>query len=208
MNLKGTDPEPRTHMFKFIIIGDSGVGKSSLMLRFTDDAFTDSFIMTIGVDFRIKTINYNGQEVKIQIWDTAGQERFMAITPAYYHSADGVLLCYDVTDRKSFDHIERWIADLDSYHGDGACRIVIGNKTDLDTQRTVTPEEGHRLAERFSSIFIETSAKTATNVETAFLTLVQKLINDRMKPADPQPDDRNRILGREPSRRRVRSGCC
>jgi Ras-related protein Rab-1A len=120
------------HLFKVVLIGDSGVGKSCLLLRFADDTFTESFISTIGVDFRFRTLTVDEQSVKLQIWDTAGQERFRTITSAYYRGADGIILVYDKTKRKSFDSVENWITEVDKYASENTVKILLGNKADLD----------------------------------------------------------------------------
>lgn len=170
-------------MFRIIIIGDSGVGKSSLLLRYTDDAFTESFITTIGVDFRVKTVELKGgKRVKLQIWDTAGQERFRNITTAYYRGAQGVLLTYDITSRASFEHVQSWLADLER-HGDDPHQlalILVGNKADLgSTSREVETKEGEALAKKQNMFFVETSARTALNVDTLFLELTNQMMSIR-----------------------------
>jgi Ras-related protein Rab-1A len=176
-----SDQKDYDYRFKFVIIGDSGVGKSNILLRFADDNFMESHMSTIGVDFRFRTINVDGKIVKIQLWDTAGQERFKAITNAYYKGADGIIICYDITDRSSFEHLEsEWISSINSnVTDDRAVRLIIGNKADLHDDRDVTYEEGENFAEKYGYKFIETSAKDGTNVDTAFLALAKDLIKVR-----------------------------
>ena len=116
------------YLFKLVLIGDTGVGKSCLLLRFADDAFTESYISTIGVDFRFRTVKIENKTFKLQIWDTAGQERFRTITSAYYRGADGIIMVYDVTDRESFDHIQDWLHEVNRYATEGTCKLLIGNK--------------------------------------------------------------------------------
>jgi Ras-related protein Rab-8A len=125
------------------MIGDSGVGKSCLLLRFSDDSFTTSFITTIGIDFKIKTIELDGKRIKLQIWDTAGQERFRTITTAYYRGAMGILLVYDITDEHSFMNINNWMQNIEQHASDTVNKILIGNKCDMDTNRLklITVEE-------------------------------------------------------------------
>ena len=123
------------HLFKLVLIGDSGTGKSCLLLRFADDAFTDSYITTIGVDFRFKTIPVEQKTVKLQIWDTAGQERFRTITSAYYRGADGIILVYDICDRESFAHVEDWLNEVNRYVNASTSKILLGNKCDLTAER-------------------------------------------------------------------------
>jgi Ras-related protein Rab-1A len=167
------------HLFKLVLIGDSGAGKSCLLLRFADDAFTDSYITTIGVDFRFKTIPVDKKTIKLQIWDTAGQERFRTITSAYYRGADGIILVYDICDRESFAHVDDWLNEVNRYVNESTCKILIGNKCDMAAERQVSTEEATKKAEDLGMKFIETSAKDATNVEAAFQMMSAELIGKR-----------------------------
>lgn len=167
------------YLFKLVLIGDSGVGKSCLLLRFADDNFTDSYISTIGVDFRFRTINIENKTVKLQIWDTAGQERFRTITSAYYRGADGIIMVYDVTSSESFDHVEEWLSEVDRYANENTSKLLVGNKADLIEEKQVPEDTAQRFAEKLSIPFLETSAKTATNVDAAFLTMAKELIKTR-----------------------------
>merc|ERR1719242_3009091 len=126
------------YLFKLVLIGDSGVGKSCLLLRFADDAFTESYISTIGVDFRFRTVKIDKKTVKLQIWDTAGQERFRTITSAYYRGADGIIMVYDVTNYESFDHVEEWLSEVDRYANEGTAKLLVGNKADLVEEKQVS----------------------------------------------------------------------
>lgn len=167
------------HLFKLVLIGDSGVGKSCLLLRFADDSFTDSYITTIGVDFRFKTIPVEKKTIKLQIWDTAGQERFRTITSAYYRGADGICLVYDVTDRESFSHVDEWLSEVNRYANESTSKILIGSKCDMEEERKVSFEEGKKKADELGLGFIETSAKDSTNVEEAFSMMSADLIKLR-----------------------------
>jgi len=169
------------YLFKLVLIGDSGVGKSCLLLRFADDNFTDSYISTIGVDFRFRTINIQDKTVKLQIWDTAGQERFRTITSAYYRGADGIIMVYDVTSAESFDHVEEWLSEVDRYANENTSKLLVGNKADLIEEKVVPEEDAQRFADKIGISFLETSAKTATNVDTAFLTMAKELIKNKEK---------------------------
>lgn len=167
------------YLFKLVLIGDSGVGKSCLLLRFADDNFTDSYISTIGVDFRFRTITIDDKIVKLQIWDTAGQERFRTITSAYYRGADGIIMVYDVTSSESFDHVEEWLSEVDRYANENTSKLLVGNKADLIEEKQVTKETAQTFADKLSIPFLETSAKTATNVDNAFLTMAKELIKTK-----------------------------
>lgn len=164
------------YLVKLLLIGDSGVGKSCLLLRFSDDTFTTSFITTIGIDFKIRTIEMDGKRVKLQIWDTAGQERFRTITTAYYRGAMGIILVYDVTDESSFNNIRNWIRNIEQHASDNVNKILVGNKADMDeSKRAVSHERGQALANEYNLNFFETSAKTNMNVEKVFFTIARDI---------------------------------
>jgi len=165
------------HLFKILMVGDSGVGKSSLLLRFTDDTFSENFISTIGVDFKIRTVTLEGKTVKMQIWDTAGQERFRTITSSYYRGAHGVILVYDVTDQVSFNNARQWLTEIERYACGQVVKLLVGNKCDLTTKRVVDFETGKEFADQFNLPFLEASAKDGSNVEKAFLTLVKDIFD-------------------------------
>jgi len=166
------------HLFKLVLIGDSGVGKSCLLLRFADDAFTESYISTIGVDFRFRTVKVEKKTVKLQIWDTAGQERFRTITSAYYRGADGIIMVYDVTNQESFDHVNDWLSEVNRYASEGTCKLLVGNKSDK-AEKVVSSDKARAFADSLQIPFLETSAKNASNVEEAFLTMTGELIKMR-----------------------------
>ncbi|EEA05957.1 Ras family protein Rab-1A, putative [Cryptosporidium muris RN66] len=166
------------YLFKLVLIGDSGVGKSCLLLRFADDSFTDSYITTIGVDFRFRTVKIDDKIIKLQIWDTAGQERFRTITSAYYRGADGVVLVYDTTLQSSFDHIDDWISEVDRYTTDSS-KILVGNKCDLVAQRAIEQSQGEKKSSELGIDFIEASAKNSTNVEDCFIRIAKRLLEKK-----------------------------
>ncbi|XP_061345742.1 ras-related protein RABE1c-like [Gastrolobium bilobum] len=160
------------YLIKLLLIGDSGVGKSCLLLRFTDDSFNTSFITTIGIDFKIRTVALDGKRAKLQIWDTAGQERFKTITTAYYRGAMGILLVYDITDESSFDNIRNWFRNIEEHASDNVNKILVGNKVDMDeSKRAVPTSRGQALADEYGIKFFETSAKTNLNVEEIFFSI-------------------------------------
>ncbi|CEL92628.1 unnamed protein product [Vitrella brassicaformis CCMP3155] len=173
------------YLFKLLLIGDSGVGKSCLLLRFADDTYTDSFISTIGVDFKIRTIELDGKTVKLQIWDTAGQERFRTITSSYYRGAHGIIIVYDVTDKESFLNVKNWIAEIDKYATENVNKLLVGNKCDLASKKVVSYDEGKELADQLGIRFLETSAKNSHNVEQAFHIMAGE-IKSRVQAAGAQ----------------------
>ncbi len=162
------------YSFKILIIGDSGVGKSALLTRFSDNVFLPTFTSTIGIDFNSRMIRVDKAICKLEIWDTAGQERFSTITANYYRGAQGALLVYDVASRDSFEHVQTWYERAKQLGGADLECILIGNKTDL-VQRQVSFEEGSTLAQDLSLAFIETSALSGSNVEQAFVSMTSAI---------------------------------
>merc|ERR1711977_436022 len=183
--MAGNNKSPYDMLIKLLLIGDSGVGKSCLLCRYSDDVFNSNFITTIGIDFKIRTIELDGAKIKLQIWDTAGQERFRTITQAYYRGAMGILLVYDVTDDKSFNNIRTWMRNIEQHANEQVVKILLGNKCDMPDKKMVTYEQGEQLAKEFDINFFETSAKTNENVEEAF-TAIARAIKNR-KPPTPNP---------------------
>mmetsp|Transcript_19805 Transcript_19805/g.58827 ORF Transcript_19805/g.58827 Transcript_19805/m.58827 type:complete len:214 (-) Transcript_19805:1210-1851(-) len=165
------------HLIKLLLIGDSGVGKSCLLLRFSEDSFTSSFITTIGIDFKIKQLLLDDKWVKLQIWDTAGQERFRTITSAYYRGAMGILLVYDITDEASFNNIRSWMKNIEEHASDGVNKILVGNKSDMAEERRAVPASvAQALADEYNIQFFETSAKEDINVEEVFAAIAKDVM--------------------------------
>ena len=160
-------------LFKILLIGDSGVGKTCILMRFSDNSYDSSFITTIGVDFKIRTIEMDGKRIKLQLWDTAGQERFQSITQGYYRGAKGIMMVYDVTDEISFSNIRSWSRRIEHYSNPLVSKILIGNKVDLEDKRVVSRERGQALANEFQIGFFETSAKSNIQIEPAFMQLAR-----------------------------------
>ncbi|XP_015509192.1 ras-related protein Rab-8A [Neodiprion pinetum] len=163
------------YLFKLLLIGDSGVGKTCVLFRFSEDAFNTTFISTIGIDFKIRTIDLDNKKVKLQIWDTAGQERFRTITTAYYRGAMGIMLVYDVNNERSFENIKNWIRNIEENASADVEKMLLGNKCDLADRRQVSKQRGEQLAVEYGIKFMETSAKASINVEEAFYTLARDI---------------------------------
>jgi len=163
-------------VLKIMLIGDSAVGKSCLLLRFSDDQFANSYVTTIGIDFKIKTLTLDGKRLKLQIWDTAGQERYRAITNAYYRGASGIMVIYDITSTQSFESVRNWVRTIDEHAAKDVQKMLLGNKCDMEAQRTVPASIGRALADDFSMAFLEVSARNDINVQAAFLTLARTIM--------------------------------
>ena len=171
-----TGEQEYDYLFKLLLIGNSSVGKSSLLFRFVENVWDDSFVPTIGVDFKLKTLEVNGKKVKLQIWDTAGQERFKNITASYNRGGNGVLVVYDITERESFDNLTSWLIEIEKNANKNVYKLLIGNKCDLEDKRKVTYQEGKDFAESNGMKFIETSAKDNTKVQEAFELLTSEIM--------------------------------
>ena len=163
-------------IFKVLLLGNSNVGKSPLFLRFVDDIWNDTFVPTIGVDFKIKTLEIDGKKIKMQIWDTAGQERFKNIIASYYRGAHGILLLYDVTDRESFKNLSNWLIEIEKNANKNILKVLIGNKTDLEEKRIISYNQGKEFADTYGLKYVETSAKKNLNVTEAFETLGREIM--------------------------------
>ncbi|KAI8926451.1 ras family-domain-containing protein [Entophlyctis helioformis] len=173
---------PETAVFKLLLIGDSGTGKSSILLQFTSAQWLSpdqESGATIGVDFKVKMLEVDSKLYKLTIWDTAGQERFRTLTSSYYRGAQGVILVYDVSNRSSFDNLQTWINELETYSSSkDVVKMIVGNKSDKDVSggREVPRKEGEAFAKRMGTLFIETSAKTTAGVQDAFVEIVRKIV--------------------------------
>ncbi|CAG5122842.1 unnamed protein product [Candidula unifasciata] len=177
MAYHAADPdEAFDYLFKIVLIGDAGVGKTCVVQRFKSGTYTEKHGSTIGVDFTMKTLNIDGKLVKLQIWDTAGQERFRTITQSYYRSANGVIIAYDISKRSTFEAVPRWLDDVKRYAGQNVVQLLVGNKCDLESLQEVSLAEAKSLAQSQNFIgAIETSAKENTNVDDAFLKMAREL---------------------------------
>eukprot|EP00742_Colponemidia_sp_Colp-10_P000591 GILJ01000645.1.p1 GENE.GILJ01000645.1~~GILJ01000645.1.p1 ORF type:complete len:212 (+),score=27.32 GILJ01000645.1:165-800(+) len=191
------------HLIKLLLLGDSGVGKSSLLMRLAEDKFTPNFVTTIGVDFKMRTVDIDGKKIKLQVWDTAGQERFRTITPAYYRSAMGVVLVYDITEETTFGNVKYWMRNLEEHASADICKILIGNKCDMTDKRVVETARGKKLADEYNIKFFETSAKASVNVDSCFLTIAREIKSKRFSDS-AEAKGKKLAAGGEP----VKGKCC
>lgn len=198
------------YVFKIVVIGESNVGKTNLVLQFGLDIFTPQTRPTIGIELRVKTVEVDGKSVKVQIWDTAGQEKYRAITKHHYRGANGALILYDITSLSSYNSVQKWIDELKMYSNDKVIVMLIGNKCDLISQRTVLENDAQNFANEKGFFFLEMSAKEATNVKEAFMLLVKELtaqISNQTKVrsnCDITPDKGIKILDETIKK----NGCC
>nr|DAD22681.1 TPA_asm: hypothetical protein HUJ06_024144 [Nelumbo nucifera] len=195
------------YLFKLLLIGDSGVGKSTLLLSFTSNTFED-LSPTIGeflrqifrVDFKVKLVNIGGKKLKLAIWDTAGQERFRTLTSSYYRGAQGIIMVYDVTRRETFTNLsDVWAKEIDLYSTNQDCiKMLVGNKVDKESERVVTKKEGLEFAREYGCLFIECSAKTRVNVEQCFEELVLKILDTPSLLAEGSTGVKRNIFKQKP----------
>ena len=197
------------HLFKILLIGDAGVGKSSIMLRFTDEAFDPNLGSTIGVDFKVKMAEIRNKRIKMTIWDTAGQERFRTLTSSYYRGAQGIILVYDVTRKDTFDNLDQWLREMEVYcpgGGGEVVKLLVGNK--VDKPAVVSREEAEDWARARGMIFLEASAKTDVGIQQAFEEVLEKILDNPVllvntAPGKPASGSR---LGAQP--KTEQGGCC
>jgi len=213
----GNKDDEYDYLFKVVLIGDSGVGKSNLLSRFTRNEFNLESKSTIGVEFATRSIQVDGKTIKAQIWDTAGQERYRAITSAYYRGAVGALLVYDIAKHLTYENVDRWLRELRDHADANIVIMLVGNKSDLRHLRAVPTEEAKGFAEDNQLSFIETSALDSTNVETAFhniLTEIYRIVSQKQlpegtpggnKPGESGPID---LAGTVPGSNPKQRPCC
>ncbi|KAK4773278.1 hypothetical protein SAY87_028297 [Trapa incisa] len=197
------------YLLKLLLIGDSGVGKSSLLLSFTSNSF-EELSPTIGVDFKIKHITVSGKKLKLAIWDTAGQERFRTLTSSYYRGAQGIIMVYDVTRRETFTNLsEVWAKEIDLYTTNPDCiKMLVGNKVDKEKDRVVSKKEGIDFARQYGCLFLECSAKTRVNVEQCFEELILKILETPSLLAEGSVGVKKNIFKQKPLESDATSSCC
>ena len=194
---------------KILIIGDSNVGKTSILLQYTSNFFQETHIATIGVEFKLKEIMLDNIEYKLNIWDTAGQERFKAITKSFFKAADGIVFVYDVTNKPSFENIKNWIKDAESKANDFKI-IIVGNKIDLNDSREVSFEEGKNFAKKKNCPFFESSAKDKINIDEIFITLLEEILKAQknIKEEKKNEGENKIILEKDDNSKTKSKGCC
>ncbi|KAM3137449.1 hypothetical protein pb186bvf_010422 [Paramecium bursaria] len=200
------------YCFKFIIIGDTSVGKSCILYQFLEQKFRTKHEMTVGVEFGAKMMEIQNKRIKIQVWDTAGQEAFKSITRQYYKSAAGAILVYDITRKESFENIKDWIKECTNYGTSDLKCILIGNKNDLEKDRKVSKADGEQLAKENGFTFLEVSAKTNYNVNNVFYKLAEEIVSSIHQKREQQPNVvmpgvRLGLEDKTPQKP-VKSGCC
>lgn len=197
------------YIFKVIVIGDSGVGKSALTVRLAEDVFYKDFSSTIAIDFRMHHMNYMGKNVRLQIWDTAGQERFQSVATAFYRGANGVMLCFDLTHRPSFAHIDQWMERVQQQALPGIPCLLIGCKLDeaKGSNREVTTSEAQEWAKQHNMMYMETSAKEKENVELAFQEITKRIFDDVSSRGNANAGA-SRVSMNDKGDAKKKSGCC
>jgi len=190
------------YTFKVLVLGEAAIGKTSLLLRCTDNTFTEGTVSPPSEDFKSRTFTINGKSVTLDIWDTQGQERFRTVTSSYYRGAHGMLVVYDLTNAASFEKVRQWVDDVDRYSTNQSSKILVGNKLDLADKRVVSEAEGQQLANELKLPFSEASAKTGANVEKIFLDLATACVSKEL----PQP--KRQILGLAPPPKEKRKKDC
>ena len=174
--------EKKEILYKILLLGDSSVGKSCLLKRYTDNTFLDIHISTIGLDYKLKEVKLkDGKTVKVQIWDTAGQDRFRAITKNYYKGAQGIALIYDITNQITFENVRKWIDQIKEEVSEKVPIILVGNKIDIADRRVIKKEDGESMAKEYGLLFSECSAKTGENIDSTFNQLVEKTVENYSK---------------------------
>ncbi|BFU20066.1 Rab family GTPase [Entamoeba histolytica HM-1:IMSS-B] len=193
---------------KLIVVGDSSVGKTSLIQMFANNQFSNSVVSTVGIDFLTKRYEVDGTTYKVQIWDTAGQEKFRTIITSYYRGVQGAVLIYDVTNKSTFDAINYWVKNVQEFGEQVIGRILVGNKTDLEQHRTVSTEMGQSLADKIGIPFIETSAAKGENIQETFTCLIKEVIENQKQQTSTKSTERVNVTKPTTPSTQEQAGCC
>ena len=203
-----SEGETRDHAYKILLLGDSSVGKTCFLKRYTDDTFQDAYLSTIGFDFKFKNVTLkSGKEVRVQLWDTAGQERFRTIAKSYYKGAHGIILLYDVTHQKSFDSMKKWLTQIKEEAPSKTCIILIANKIDCVEERVVSKEDGEALAKNYNLKIFESSAKENINVSEAFQEVIETIVKNHTNTSSTNGTKLN-TQNQNQSNKNNGKGCC
>ena len=193
--------EKKEFLYKILLLGDSSLGKTCFLMRYTDNTFQEIHMSTIGLDYKLKNVQLDdGKMVKIQIWDTAGQDRFRSITKNYYKGAHGIILIYDITNQKTFENVKNWINQIKEEVSNKVTIILVGNKIDDEDHRVVSTEQGEKMAKDFGLMFFECSAKSGVNIDSTFNELVKKTVENYSKVKMEGEKLKNKKGGKK--------GCC
>ena len=199
-------------LFKIILVGDTSVGKTNIINKYIKNEFQEDFYATIGVEFSHKQFIVDNHKIKAQIWDTAGQERYKSITSAYYKGAKGAFIVYDITNKFTFESVDKWVQDLNSYGEKNLSLLLVGNKSDLENKRQINKEEGEEKAKSFGLGFIETSACSGDNIDQAFEIMLKEVLKKYMVDNDINNDEfeggsgKNIELVKKPEQKK--KNCC
>ena len=194
--------------FKILLIGDLGVGKSCVILRYVEGDFPGNIMSSIGVDFKTKQIELDDHSIKMQIWDTAGHEKFRTITTSYYKSAQAIIILYDITQKSSFDHIRNWITEIDKFGKQGVLKVIVGNKLDLENNRKISKEDAENLALKYGVKLWEVSAKDNTNIEEMFIDTIKTLLEKNSKIISESSSMGNNIKLSKNIKNKKNKKCC
>ena len=189
-------------LYKILLLGDSTVGKSSILMRYVENTFQESYLTTVGLDFKIKSVKINDENtVRVQIWDTAGQDRFRSITRNYFKGAHGIILIYDVTLKDSFYNVRNWLKQIREEVSEKVCIVLVGNKIDKEQDRIISTEEGEKIANEYGLKLFECSAKTGENIEETFLEVIKKTVENFTKVEDKE-------VTKLKNKKDKKKGCC
>ena len=191
-----------------MLIGDLGVGKSCVILRYVEGDFPGNIMSSIGVDFKTKKIDLDDRLIKMQIWDTAGHEKFRTITTSYYKSAHAIIILYDITQKTSFDHIKNWITEIDKFGKQGVLKVIVGNKLDLENNRKISKEDAENLALKYGLKLWEVSAKDNTNIEEMFVDTIKTLLEKNSKIISESSSMGNNIKLSKNIKNKKNKKCC